>query len=557
MKQETQQTLFALKAQDQDFEWFPTTPEILRAINNDLLEISCEPYRQGRWHNSFEKMTTAYCHQEGREGSVFNIDKFLDVGTGDGRVFNAITGSGRTKIEIKHRLGIEKASAQADNLIRNGVGLIGRDLFETVLLGKFFNVVFCNPPYSEFDLWVEKILTEARSEVFYFVIPQRWANNSRLKEIMQNAGEVNVIGNFDFTGADRAARAVVDLVKVSPYKLRGAEKDPFDVWIENNIGRFEVSEDQIKEDEQKEADRKALQESRTDKAAVLCENYKEDLNQLMQLFQSLANVNFRLLKQLGLDKGNILKIVKDDIEALKKRYWNQAFNILEPISKRLTHKTRKKLLESIQWFADLDFNEGNIKTIIVWVVENYNKYVKEQVLQAFEDFTGFESVRAYKSNDKWFKSGWYYNNKEMPEKYSLEYRVICRCHLSSYQYDLQENKISDLAVVAANLGFDNTGVHEFEQDGKKYYCKNADGDVIFEYKLFKNDNAHIKMNQAFCKAFNLEVGRLKQWLNEPADAVREFDMSVEEAQEWFNRGNLQLIGKNSPLLLEFTGGNNV
>ena len=381
MKNKTKQTLFALQEADQDLEWFPTTPEILQAINSDLLEISCEQYRQGGYNSSNQNMRRCYCSRENFRVEEFFIDSFLDVGCGDGRVFDFIRGNSHVRTTIKHRLGIEKADVQADNLIRNGVGLIGRDLFETVLLGKSFNVVFCNPPYSQFKLWIEKILKEARSEVFYFVIPERWQNDVNIKCLMEEKGEIENLGSFDFLGADRAARAKVDLIKVSPYKLKCKEKDPFDSWIEENIGKFEVSEEHIKEAKQKEADRMAMQQNRADKAAVLCENYREDLNRLMQLFKSLASVNFRLLRQLGLDKVKILEIVKSDIQALKRRYWHQAFDALQPISSRLTNKTREKLLDSIKWFADLDFNEGNIKTIIVWVIENYNKYVKEQVLQ--------------------------------------------------------------------------------------------------------------------------------------------------------------------------------
>lgn len=82
---------------------------------------------------------------------------------------------------------------------------------------------------------------------------------------------------------------------------------------------------------------------------------------------------------------------------------------------------------------------------------------------------------------------------------------------------------------------------------------NEAGEVIFEYKLFQNGNAHVKMNQAFCKAFNLEVGKLKNWLHEPEDVAREFDVSMEDAVQMWNKGSLQLISKNSPLLIGFGG----
>ena len=54
-------------------------------------------------------------------------------------------------------------------------------------------------------------------------------------------------------------------------------------------------------------------------------------------------------------------------------------------------------------------------------------------------------------------------------------------------------------------------------------------------------------------AFNVAVGMEKGWLKAPADIQSEFDVSEAEAVRFFEKSPLQLINKNSPLLIGFGG----
>jgi hypothetical protein len=71
--------------------------------------------------------------------------------------------------------------------------------------------------------------------------------------------------------------------------------------------------------------------------------------------------------------------------------------------------------------------------------------------------------------------------------------------------------------------------------------------------LYQNGNLHVKIKKELIKAWNLEVGKLKNWLHEPEDVAREFDVSMEEAVKMWNGSSLQLINKTSPLLIGFRG----
>ena len=64
------------------------------------------------------------------------------------------------------------------------------------------------------------------------------------------------------------------------------------------------------------------------------------------------------------------------------------------------------------------------------------------------------------------------------------------------------------------------------EDGKLH-----DKDLFLEYRCFKNRNIHLRLNQEFMKAFNIEVARLKGWIHNKEDIVNEFDAELEIAKE--------------------------
>ena len=550
-----QQKLLQLKEDGQDYEFYPTTNEILAALEKDLLKVGLADGAGRYWCNDTEGFSVNTNYEKNQPIHTLNVQSFLEIGAGDGRVIDYLFGHGSQKINIKNKLGIELARAQADDLIRRGIGIIGRDYFETVLIDKQYTVVFSNPPYSIFIEWCIKLLKEVNAAVIYLVLPERWKDDSALKQLAESKGDVEIIGSFDFLHADRPARAKVDLIRI--HRKNREKKDSFETWIEENIGKFEVAEEVPEMAEEAEEKRDNVEERSGDKIRVLVENYRADMQHMMTTFQALGKIDFKLLAQLKLDKKCIVEVVRSDIKSLKNRYWQAAFDLLKPINSRLTYKTRKKMLTDIEWFADLDFSEANLYSIMVWVIENGNKHIKDQLLQVYDDLTNFEGVRAYKSNDKWLNDHWRYGKTGLPAKYLLDYRLVVSIgyRFSKYEWDKMNNAIADLAVVADTLGFKNKGVNNFEKDGKAKYCYADDDTVLFEYKCYQNNNVHFKLKKELQQALNIEAGKLHGWLKNPADIVSEFEVTQEQAERWFAGGSLQLLGKNSPLLIGFTGEN--
>ena len=56
---------------------------------------------------------------------------------------------------LAHRYGIEKSQTLLNNL-HEKVIILGTEFHEQSLIDKEMDVIFCNPPYSEYEEWARK-----------------------------------------------------------------------------------------------------------------------------------------------------------------------------------------------------------------------------------------------------------------------------------------------------------------------------------------------------------------------------------------------------------------
>lgn len=537
-----------LKKDNQDFEFYPTTDEILTVIVDDIFTLN--EFDEGK-KNKIKIRREYYRdnNDELRTKRSFIINKFLDIGTGDGRIFDFMANS---KIMITNKQAIEKSRILSSKLIRKDIQLIGIDYYESVLMGNQYDIVFSNPPYSSFKEWTFKMMEELNSYIIYLVIPSRWKDDSELVRVINSRGDVTVLGDFDFLKADRVARAKVDVIKIKKnYKKKNTISDSFENWVVKNIGEFETTKTEfINKEPVKKGNE--LQEKKVDLDNLVF-NYEEELSVLMESYIALGKVDFNLLSLLGVSKAQTLLKIKSDIQGLKTKYWKIAFDTLKAITSKLTYNKRRDILEKINWFKELDFNKSNIQTVIIWTIENYNKFSDEQLLEIFDNLTNKENVKAYKSNEKWLTDDWRYT-KPIPTKYSLDYRIIVPrgYKFSSMYYYPEENIVSDLSTVANVLGFKNKGFfieNEKLETSKKYYVYTNDDNILFEFKYFKNNNVHFKLDQKLMMKLNIEAGKLRGWIKKPKDIVDEFNIKEEEAVKLFGDNKYLKLGEVKQLLL--------
>ena len=57
-------------------------------------------------------------------------------------------------------------------------------------------------------------------------------------------------------------------------------------------------------------------------------------------------------------------------------------------------------------------------------------------------------------------------------------------------------------------------------------------DLLAEIRIYKNSNAHIKLNQDFMRAWNIEAARLNGWIKAPSkDSADDMAESINDLEQ--------------------------
>ena len=525
-----QKLINILKDASEDFEFYPTTGEIIEAVCADLsaAKNSHDEVRFARGKEAMYNAADSYRQSPYRMfASVigycgFNREKegelktFLDIGAGNGGVFDKIENAAHA-FGIETKMAVEKSDVLADLMVaEQNIAVVGRDFFNTNLFAIKADVTFSNPPYSIYEPWVCKILKESTSKVIYLVIPERWENNDPIRKAVEaNNWSTEVIGEFDFADGERAARAKVHLIRV--VHADNTIKDPFEVFIEENIGKFEKNEEPDFSDDQDPKFNEVLYGGR-DGVESLVNAYNAEMNAKLEAFREIAKIDMNLLEQIGVNRESVLASIKGLVTGLKTKYWDVAMNNLGSLTSRLTYKNREAILQNISWIKNMDFNEGNIRTLVIWVINHYQEYTEGEIRDLFKKLVCEKSANAYKSNKRWCSDeyGWRYNQK-LPEKIALDYRFVAPGlsygFLSQYNYGVRrDNVIIDILIIAGKLGFDVPDWVALMQDKEALTdCKHTvyyanSNKVFMTYRVYKNQNMHFQFDPKFMQRFNIEAG---------------------------------------------------
>jgi hypothetical protein len=509
-----------LKENNQDFEFYPTTNEILSRIKPALLSVIGERYSTQR-------------------------KSVLDIGAGTCKFKEYMSEFCRFDY-----YAIEKSQILINNY-PDDVIVLGTDFHSNILFDKKVDVIFCNPPYSEYVEWTTKILKEGNAERIYMVIPSRWKDNEQLNNVIETLQiKYNILGSFDFLNAERRARANVDVIEFSKGVEEHYQKDPFSVWFNETFTSPEKENEFFKKYKEKEIESALVSLNNKDRVELLCEYYSQEMEQTQKAFINVCELSPNTLKAIGIDKKAVKTALKNQIANLKLKYWHEFYNCLDVITDRLTSKTRYEMHERFCKLGAIDFTLSNVRTVLLWIVKNTHKYMERQLVDLFKHFSDYENVKMYKSNQKTFTAdNWRWNSNNEREKYSLDYRIIaCERWNNNYSWkeEIDDRKAKtatdDICTIAFNLGFRCVEKQEVKEFGEKYYYYLSNGKPLFEVKVYKNGNCHYKFNTEFCKAFNIEAGRILGWLRNKQECKEEFD-----TDKYFG------VLNNSQLLLGFEG----
>lgn len=545
----------------QDFEFYPTTSEIIGALIRDAgINDSRNEYG-----NHFESRGAARA--------------WLDIGAGNGKVLMALQKASGNRLTLH---AIEKSTILCQQLPAE-ILIVGTEFHEQSLLSKQVDVIFCNPPYTEFEDWSEKIIRQSACQTIYLVIPQRWEKSTRIADAIKfRDATVKKVGSFDFENAeDRAARAQVHLLRVTLQtgdRYSKENNDAFERFFAEQfadlIAKFKANgrtpEDPDREGQSKSGRNFASLVAGPTYPEALVNLYRAEMANVERNYELVSKLDADLLKEFEISPPRIMACLKTRLSGLRNDYWHELFSRLSKVTDRLTTASRKSLLDVLHRHVEVDFTVSNICAVLIWVIKNANRYIDSQVLEVYELMVDKCNVHLYKSNQRtWRDEQWRYSHRDdtdRPSHFSLDYRIVThrvggyRTGYSSWDTGLEERGrdfLADLLTIAHNLRFECSTVDKAlirggEQwtagEQKVFYFTNKNGvrEILFDVRAFKNGNMHLRLNQDFILALNVEHGRLKGWLRSAEEAVVE--LNDNKAGTYFNR-NLQLANGNPTLLL--------
>jgi hypothetical protein len=523
-------------AKGEDFEWYPTSDRMIAAVSRRI---------------------------------PTNTASILDIGAGDGRVLLALA----KRCERPPVLyAIEKSSvliqAQPESVVP-----VGTDFHQENLACLPADVIFCNPPYTEYAEWTSAIIEAGYAKIAFLVVPRRWKDDATIAAAIARRGAtVKVLSSDDFkTGADRSARAVIDILEVRYPRTddgyRDDAKDPFDIWFDQNISNFDTETSDIA---QQESERLHVAHLRTaDNIGEFVREYDVEFQRMEENYRAIFRLDAALLRELGVKKNEVREGIKKKMACLKAKYWALLFDRLDSITERLSTATRAKFLKRLTaGDKAIAFTSDNAYAIVIWAIKNANAYFDEQTVQLYRDLATFDGVANYKSNLRtWTESDWRYRRDDdtdgRPSHYALDYRIVVSRYQAiaagEWRYEFQgdlhrrcHELIADVIAVLGNLGFRATGQPSIQRQWRSgewqdWHLGDSD-DVLVQVKAYKNGNLHLRFRPAAIRALNVEAGRLLGWLNSPHDVESELGYTAEEATALYRSTRRITVSAAMPLL---------
>lgn len=560
----TKDLVTELKEKNEDFEFYPTTKEIVEKI------IDCIKEKD------------------------INVTKTLDIGCGNGNFFNKAEEVLKEKnyghIYFYDKYGIEKSSVLINEVLKNDtLSILGTDFFEQNLIDKNVNLIFSNPPYSIYEQWTLKILKEGNADNFILVLPSRWKENKVIKNVMEERKQTyEVIYSSDFYNAERKANCKVDVVLIKPVKY--SMEDPFNYWFESTFKfKAEKEKDYFNDRSEKEEKRNEIITA-SDTVDMLVSFYNNDMDKLYGNYKELEKLDAALFKEIGIDLKLLKESLKKRISGLKNFYWQILFEKFNPIKSRLTTKICEKITRILDNNTSIDFTKNNIYEVTLWIIQNSNKYLDSQLSEFFLSLCKAENIIRYKSNKRWNEDDWryikenlnhyHYDWREKKEQYlkylMLDYRIIVsnwKNFEDHYTYNCLSNCaynfLYDMSIIASNLGFNikeflsKTRHAEIDIDNYKnfdVFYTEEENEGLFEtqseklfanIKMYKNGNIHIKFCKEFMQKLNIEMARINGWIQDKTECQNEMDFSEEEVNRYWD-SNKKLLLENGIKLIGFS-----
>ncbi|MEL0637654.1 DUF4942 domain-containing protein [Marinomonas sp. TI.3.20] len=569
-----------LKYQREDFEFYPTSPSMIECVKKDMEALFASPYFPDE--NAAEHLSV------------------LDCGAGDGNVLSQLTKGKKYAIELSRAL-IDQMN---DDIFIVGTNFLNEPLFNKTANVTFSNPPYSqfkewmtkiiNESTSQVLYFVVPKRWYKNKKILE-ALKIRGCRNSRLKQIKrQRRNEepketdksVKVIGSFSFDNAEafRRARVEVDVVRIildhsSVLKAdaRGGTSttDPLNQAVSDLIASVTTSSENVGDSIDQSDETNNTPQIEANPIVNLTKSYNVEKQKILDLCKSLAAININLLESVGVNKKTVIDSISTKIQELPPFFWKQLFDFYEPINQRLCSSKRENIRETVINNANIEFTESNIYAVTSWVIKNASRFIDEQICEMFDKIADPDNIILYKSNKKVFQEkGWKVKHmnihylksiwrEEYGKKIGLDRRIVIDgvgggfSH-SNYHEGIQGNGLNyatanllgDFIRLANNLGFNTTDCksvtnQEPWEAGKAkeitFLDSSGKEQTLYKARVYNKGSVHIHFHPEFVVALNVEIGRLKGWLNSEDEAAEELQIKPEQAAKYF--GICDRVGK--------------
>ncbi|WP_405353301.1 DUF4942 domain-containing protein [Ruminococcus sp.] len=419
---------------------------------------------------------------------------------------------------------------------QDGIHIVG-DNFLNFDTFKRYDLVIMNPPFSEGDKHLLKAISLLHNggQIVCLLNAQTLLNpctNSR-KLLLNLLDEYNADIEYiegGFLSAERSTDVEVALVYVSiPHKdsfgsdilehLKEAEKLSeseyaatdltLNDYIKSSVHRFNLD---------------------VELGIRLIEEYNSLAPYLDGSFDKANNSYAQPLLSLSIPDGDLS--INGYVESVRRKYWTALLNN-ESITKNFTSELRSHYLDMVSTFANYDFSEYNIKTLICEMNSKIYQGVEKSIMDLFDKFTEEHSYYPECKNTIHYFNGWKTNKAHKIGKKviipmttytfygSLE--SYCIAHMLS---DVEKvfNYFEGNEITSGNI----MGI--LERNVKMGVTRKIEL-KYFYISIFKKGTVHIEFkDQKLVDRFNIYACQHKNWLPPTYGKIHYDDMTDEEKE---------------------------
>ena len=434
---------------------------------------------------------------------------------------------------------IEK-NLELQSLLRGeGYNVIDSD-FLTYRGGEMYDLIIANPPFSEGEHHLLKAIDLMYNGQIVFLLNAETLKNpytkyrQRLIEKLNKLNaEIEYIENA-FIDSERKTSVEIALIYIN------IERELADDLFKDLKENKEMI-DSLKDE---------FEVTRKDDIHNLVQEYNRTIESGINTFKVYYQNSPFLYKFINLNSSsgysrfnwqNKKKEYKRELNSFYKEvrfyFWEKALDIPE-IKKHLTSKKENEFREKLRDYSYMEFTESNIRQFVLNIIGNYEKTMRESIVDLFEQIT-----REYHWTPETEKNRLYFTSWKTNNAYKVNKKFIIPFYPDAFSsVDWSTNKrywhlgirypLDDIDKVMNyfdGLNPNYLSIREELEKALRYQQNRKIKSTYFEISVFKKGTIHLTiLDDGILRRFNIEACKDKNWLPHNYSTKEYKDLSDEE-----------------------------